>query len=293
MGDELLTTRDAAELLGVSPSTVKRWAEQGLLPCEHTAGGHRRFRGGAVQDLLDASRRSASAPPLGGLALEDADGSGGSGGSWIARTLDLALTSDDLTLLVHALHDRHAALGAWWAVADDVGQVLAALGRAWASGALTVIDEHLASERLRRAVLSCADTFRPAPGAPRALLATAHGEDHDLGLVLAELALREAGWTVRWAGRRSPVGVLLDYLDRGGLDLVVLTASSYATDALSLADEAATITRAARHAQATVLLGGSGHWPSPPPPGAVRLHSFAALHRWLAERAAPPQGLAR
>jgi len=275
MSDDLLTTRDAAALLGVSPSTVKRWEEQGLLPCEHTVGGHRRFRATAVRELLAAANRSARSP------AEPPSPVTGSGDSWRTRTLDLALSSDDLRPLVAELEAQRDLLGAWWPVADRLGEVLVALGRAWASGALTIVDEHLASERLRRAALTCADAFPPGPGAPRALLATANGEDHDLGLVLVELVLREAGWTVRWAGRRSPAALVADYLGRGGVDLVVLTASVYATDTVGLAEEAATLARVAGDVGALLLLGGSGPWPDPPPPGAVRLFTFAELRRWL------------
>jgi len=31
-------------MLGVSPKTVNRWANEGRIPCAVTLGGHRRFR---------------------------------------------------------------------------------------------------------------------------------------------------------------------------------------------------------------------------------------------------------
>lgn len=34
----------AARILGVSPKTVNRWANEGRIPCALTLGGHRRFR---------------------------------------------------------------------------------------------------------------------------------------------------------------------------------------------------------------------------------------------------------
>jgi excisionase family DNA binding protein len=49
--EELLQNRDsyvlpgeAARRLHVSPKTINRWANEGLLPCVITLGGHRRFR---------------------------------------------------------------------------------------------------------------------------------------------------------------------------------------------------------------------------------------------------------
>lgn len=41
--DKLLTPNEAAELLGVSPITLRSWATKGLLPASVTAGGHRRY----------------------------------------------------------------------------------------------------------------------------------------------------------------------------------------------------------------------------------------------------------
>jgi excisionase family DNA binding protein len=42
--DEWLTLSQAAEILGVHPSTVRVWADQGYLTAQRTQGGHRRFR---------------------------------------------------------------------------------------------------------------------------------------------------------------------------------------------------------------------------------------------------------
>lgn len=44
LGERLLTTREAADILGVGPTTVKRWSDEGKLPAIKTAGGHRRYR---------------------------------------------------------------------------------------------------------------------------------------------------------------------------------------------------------------------------------------------------------
>lgn len=55
---DLCSTRDAAQLLGVSLRTVQLWVEGGVLPAWKTAGGHRRIPRGAVETLL-AQRREA------------------------------------------------------------------------------------------------------------------------------------------------------------------------------------------------------------------------------------------
>jgi hypothetical protein len=42
----------AAVALGVAPATLRRWADSGRVPCDRTAGGHRRFDVSKVRDAL-------------------------------------------------------------------------------------------------------------------------------------------------------------------------------------------------------------------------------------------------
>ncbi|MBD8540724.1 MAG: excisionase family DNA-binding protein [Massilia sp.] len=50
--DPILTTREAAQLLGVAVSTAQVWMESGDLPAWKTPGGHRRVRYSAVMRLV-------------------------------------------------------------------------------------------------------------------------------------------------------------------------------------------------------------------------------------------------
>ncbi len=50
--DELMTTREAAEALGVATRTVQLWVESGVLAAWKTAGGHRRIARAALEELL-------------------------------------------------------------------------------------------------------------------------------------------------------------------------------------------------------------------------------------------------
>ena len=49
-----LSTGQVAELFGVQPETVARWADEGKLPCFSTPGGHRRFLYAEFSHLLPA-----------------------------------------------------------------------------------------------------------------------------------------------------------------------------------------------------------------------------------------------
>ena len=53
--DELLTPSEAAELLSISPTTIRLWARNGRLKSVKTLGGHRRFTRDEVLSLLTPS----------------------------------------------------------------------------------------------------------------------------------------------------------------------------------------------------------------------------------------------
>src|SRR3989442_10589077 len=51
--DQWLSLREAAELLGMHPATVRLWADRNELPSRRTNGGHRRFRRSDIEARLD------------------------------------------------------------------------------------------------------------------------------------------------------------------------------------------------------------------------------------------------
>jgi predicted site-specific integrase-resolvase len=46
-----LQPAQVAATLQVSPKTISRWAQQGLLPYQHTLGDHRRYPEPAIREL--------------------------------------------------------------------------------------------------------------------------------------------------------------------------------------------------------------------------------------------------
>ena len=56
MPGEWLSLSEVAKVLGVHPSTVRNWADQGQLPVHRTKGGHRRFKRSEVELWQQAQR---------------------------------------------------------------------------------------------------------------------------------------------------------------------------------------------------------------------------------------------
>ena len=56
--DDLITSSQAGDILGVTDASIRRYANDGKLPCHLTPGGHRRFRRSEVDRFLAKEPRS-------------------------------------------------------------------------------------------------------------------------------------------------------------------------------------------------------------------------------------------
>ncbi len=242
----LITTAEVCRIAGVGPTAVKRWADQGLLRCVKTGGGHRRFERAQVEALVRAGASEASE------AWND----------WIGALLD----ENGIYATEGRLMTERSRLGSWYQVAARMGDLLAVVGRRWVEGTLSIGEEHLITARLQRALARVSESLPLATDAPRCLLATAEADEHTGGLSLVELCLREAGWRTLWAGARMPSAEVAAEIVRLKPAMVALSASATADPAV-LARQADVVGQACRQLDVALALGGAGAWPDPPPYG--------------------------
>jgi excisionase family DNA binding protein len=262
--EDLLTTREAADVLGVGTTSIKRWADSGLLQCVKTLGGHRRFPRAAVEALI--GQTLPTMPARSGGVLD-----------WISLLIGNVQGHQVAEALVAEHHER----GSWAEVADSLGVVLEEIGRGWARGEISVIQEHIASERLIRGLTRCGEDIRLLPTARACFLMTAESDEHTVGLLLAELAMRELGWRAVWSGPRTPVHFACEFIATSGVELVGVSASQNSRDVALLADQVHRLAEICRRRQIPVVLGGNGLWPEKPEYG-HRLRSCTELRSVLA-----------
>ena len=261
----LISSAAAAAALGVGVTAIKRWADAGALPCVRTAGGHRRFRRADLVLPLPLPTTPAVDPWR----------------PWIE-----ALVDGDVHDVLALLFQERARRGSWTDVAAFLGELLVTVGERWASGDMTVAQEHLASSALQRGLALAAETIPLPAGAPRCLLATAEGDDHTLGLSLLELCLREHGWKSESLGRATRRTDVTERI-KHGVDMVALSASAMMVERRMLTQQVRVIGSACQRAGIALVLGGSGRWPDPPAFG-TRLRSWTDFRQFMR-----PQSLAR
>ncbi|HZD57043.1 MAG TPA: helix-turn-helix domain-containing protein [Anaerolineales bacterium] len=60
MAGDWLSLSEVSKILGVHPSTVRNWSDQGYLPVHRTKGGHRRFQRGEVELWMQSQRENGT-----------------------------------------------------------------------------------------------------------------------------------------------------------------------------------------------------------------------------------------
>jgi excisionase family DNA binding protein len=250
---ETIRLSEAARVLGVGDTTLKRWTEEGRIACERTAGGHRRFR----RDVVAAfrARMSGERP----AAVVEAPDRGVDSRTWLdepgdpaeptamsARLLALRATSDD------------------WAEAADrlCAGLLSEIGERWAQGRLTCAEEHALSRSVESALIRVAHAMPVAPDAPVMVLACPAGERHTLGLSLVETAVRERGMAIRYLGADVPTGDIVKVVKSVRPVAVGLSASRHPRPASELLEPARVVAQACAEVGARLFLGGGGNWPA-------------------------------
>ena len=198
---------------GVSTDLLRAWERRyGLLRPTRSEGGFRLY---SPQDeqrvalMRDHLERGLSAAQAARLILDET-------GRRPDESPALARGAESLRRALDALDDSaaHTALDTLLAnlsletvLGEVVMPYLHELGERWERGEASVADEHFASNLLRGRLLGLARGWDRGQG-PRALLACAPGEQHDLALIVFGLALRERGWRITYLGPDTPIDSL-------------------------------------------------------------------------------------
>jgi DNA-binding transcriptional MerR regulator len=218
--------------VGVSPELLRAWEQRyGLLQPVRSAGGFRLYST-EDEDRVRLMRRhlaaGVSAAQAARLALTEAAPDRGEE----AQPGELARLATELVAALDRLDEpgAHAALDRLLAMftlqtvlRDVVLPYLHELGERWEHGEASVAQEHFASNILRGRLLGLARGWGEGAG-PRAVLACAPGELHDLPLIIFGLALAGRGWTITYLGPDTPIATIQVTLADPKPRLVVISA---------------------------------------------------------------------
>ena len=116
MSQEWISTKKAAELIGVSQRTIQNWVDDGKLMCSKTAGGHRRLNPDEVSKFLKSNQLPYTLNPKPSPTPLDVTNN---------KKMRILIVEDDLTILrlcelrfsqFSIPHDLHLATNAYQAL---------------------------------------------------------------------------------------------------------------------------------------------------------------------------------
>jgi DNA-binding transcriptional MerR regulator/methylmalonyl-CoA mutase cobalamin-binding subunit len=124
-------------------------------------------------------------------------------------------------------------------VIETIAPLNRAVGEAWMRGELQVFEEHLYTESTQATLRSAVGAFPRQSGAPRILLTTVPGEQHGLGLLMADALLTPEGAQCISLGTQTPLEDIRRATSAHKVNIVALSFSSafplrQAGDALAL-----------------------------------------------------------
>jgi hypothetical protein len=253
----VLSTRDLSRIFRVNESSVKRWADLGVLHCFRTPGGHRKFTPEEVarfardqQFVLDEA-----ALRLLGAAGRFARTAGPRELDALGDDLLEALTSDDPDSASRMLLEAHASHLPLGVLLDAVVQrTHARLGERRAAGLIEPYRERIASAALVEALVRLGDSVGRGSALPlHAVLGCLPGETDDVRLRCLQVFLVQRGWKVTYLGGSLPEGALETAVRRIRPHAVFVSASTGGDGARAHLDSVA---RAAGEVGARLVVGG-------------------------------------
>ncbi|MBN1542654.1 helix-turn-helix domain-containing protein [candidate division KSB1 bacterium] len=282
----LLNSIEAAKMLGVNVSTVKRWTDEGKLNCHKTAGGHRKF---SMQHLIEFVERHADANPqvsVFPLLAEDEPSLSyhivrGNFDFLAHKVLDFVLEgrTESVQQILHALYLAQHPL---YLIYDQLmTPVMHQLGAMWIAGELGVAEEHLATQSLRDCLIRLQGLLQPPHvKIGKAMLVNLSSELHDMALKMIGHVLEQRGFQILFSGQITPTVDAERTLEKYRPDRLYISIT-FIADAKKTRDELEKWCHFCEKYSVRVFVGGQGfprlHFEHPviEPP----LQSFAEIHK--------------
>lgn len=270
---EYLSPRDLGRAVGLSESSVRRWADDGRLRAERTAGGHRRIARAEAVRFVRESGLAVVRPDLLGYPrpeLELRATEGVPSAEALAEAFQASDASGARRMIVSAFLD-----GAPLAEICD-GSIRGALrevGLLWRDGPVGIVYEHRAIDICLHALSDIRSAIPDRADAPLALGGAVEGDTFLLPTTMTAVVLADVGFRVVNLGPHVPTTALLAAAEEFSPRLV--------WRASSIPGAGPGLRREVRELPASVdfVVGGRGLAASelPRTRRAQRLHSMAEL----------------
>lgn len=270
-----LSPKELARAVGVSESSLKRWADEGRVAVHKTAGGHRRIPLAEALRFIREARLPVLHPAV--LGLPELVNTAAEGESDTPLLFDAIKAGD-------AARTRGLLVG-WYldgrsiaAIADGpIRGAMEQIGLLWEHNSENLYVEHRATDIMIAAVQHLRALLPAAAvGAPVAVGGGGPEDPYVLPTLTAAMALTQAGYDAMNLGPRTPLNALALAARRHRAKLVWLSLS-VPEDAHAFHKEGDAVARAISKAGAKLVIGGRAADDLAPPAGVHTVSSMGEL----------------
>jgi excisionase family DNA binding protein len=266
MQKTILSTAEVARLFNVTETTVKRWADDGMLRCQKTPGGHRKFE---IRNVIEFAEKNHF-EPVATLTMPESDEHapavqmailGRDFPTLVGAFVQKALSPDPLDLFrfLSFLYEHRIHL---WEIYDLVLRpAMVLIGERWAHGEVDISHEHRASYETMDALakLQAQILIKPAVG-KTAVCACLGEEAHEIGLRCASNLFESEGWKSHYLGARSPYSSVIVAIRELRPDAVCLSITHVADEGV-LVEQLGQISALLHNDRGILIAGGRGATP--------------------------------
>lgn len=202
---------EAAKILGVNVSTIKRWTEEGKLGCIKTAGGHRKFLMEHLAKFLEKNKNKTEKVNLFPLESESdlrisqhiIKGDFHYLSDYLVKH-SLAANTDKIQQVLNGLYLGQYPLSQ---IYDHlITPVLHEIGQLWMDEKISIAEEHIASQSIRDAVIRLQGIIRlPYKKNGKVLCLNFSNEFHSMALKMVAHILELKGFKILFAGQNTPL----------------------------------------------------------------------------------------
>ncbi len=255
---ELHSPKQVARALGVSESSMKRWCDDGLIRTTRTAGGHRKVQSSDAIQFARQQGLTFVTPEIFGLPPAGVETDSETAATMLAEALLDGNDSLSRQLVLNLAFNKQPLASLF----DNViAQAFVEIGERWACRQADVYQERRGCETILRILSEISATLAPSSSTLSACGGTATGNAYAIQTSMAEIVLRDCGYSARSLGTGIPFDSLVQAIRDLRPDLFWLSAAYIADETAFLRgmrDLSATCTEV----RSTLVIGGRALTPT-------------------------------
>ncbi len=260
---QYFNSEEAARILNVNVSSIKRWTEDGTLECVKTAGGHRKFTMQHLAKFLEQHKTKTSRANLFPIESEQ------------DLEINTRILKADFPFLIDYVSEQsrlcqrdrvlrvfnglYLAQHPLYEIYDQlVTPVLQMTGDLWAQGKLSIIEEHFSTQTIRDCLIRLQGIIQiPSEKVGTAFCLIMSQELHDVAIKMVDHVLELKGYKVLFSGQMTPSMKIEKIFELYHPDRVYIS-STLVTDVNLVQAEFDKICYIAQAHGARVFVGGQG-----------------------------------